>query len=689
MPPKEKFVHCTVCQARTSKFTVIKGDRLCGDCLSSCKNQEGSVSAFMVEFIDQSLLESSKPATTSMQPGPEVKIETAADEDKIGDAIGIYRVGSLPEGVVVQIENDIGSGNASLTMRHGQDFNKPTVTVKIEFDNDIDNDDSRAQPDDQLKELGVEPKIEEELTIEEPRLTDVQNTQEPVVDVKCLQCDKCFQQRKALQQHVRRMHEAEPVNCDVCGLEVTNTDRLKYHKRTVHDSPKLQCPHCPKKFKLTNGLNKHMLWHTRPNKDSKTGHLKVACRYCDHRTTSKTMLYKHYDEFHVDDRMNRCRICFLWFKGRVPFEQHVQEKHQGHQRQCDICLQGYDELLELEQHKGKCLGRVLFECATCLRSYVKKDGLLKHFANHDGITEDPESLFSVVRSLQKIFICALCGDDRGYEEEPYNTHVKEAHNGYHLLCPDCGSKFRQHRSFVNHRSGQCRVGTRAQEKVTSLYAPVKSQCPHCSRCYKNRWGVEVHIRRIHKAKPAECDVCGLKLASTSLVKTHKISVHTEPKFECSLCQKKFSSKYNYQSHLISHQKEGINLCEQCGGKFKTKYILKLHIKRAHENGTITCVKKDPPEGPSTSKEHMCEICEKCFSGPVRLRIHMKIHDPNRKQYGCEMCDAKFLTRIGLKQHMANKDAHQEATCSVCNTFFKTRERYDEHMLKHVEHEVQE
>lgn len=748
MSLQEELIQCAVCQTKTTTFTVIKGDRLCNRCLST-STYGSNDSTFKVELLDSDengLLADSED--TKIEQGTNygiIKTEPSSS--------GYEPIGSLPNGALVHIENDIRNSNHKAPIEIVQEnvgySNSTALNLEVEqpiqvkqeqIDDDCDMQiESQYHYDDQTANLD----IKEEITFEEPCLTEVQlGPVERKPPVSCPQCDKCFPNRAALHQHVRRIHHAKPLDCDICGLELPNTDRLNYHKRTAHESPQLQCPQCPKKFALPNGLKKHIETHSKKDHrpecticgrkfksrvrlqrhmERKTVHqertcpvcgvvimgyerfeehlsthpkppktpnrlkdFKISCKYCDHKTTSKTLLRKHNDEYHAEEKTVRCRICFVWCNGKALFEQHVQQEHQGNQRQCEVCLEGCVELAELEKHKKNCLGRVLFKCPACPLNYVKREAALKHLQTHEAL-ETLENSVSETRSMHKIFTCALCADDRGYEEQPYNEHIKEVHNGYHILCPDCGAKFRLHRSFVNHRSSQCMFGEKSKEKVSIMYAPVVTQCLHCPRSFKNRWRMEEHIRRIHKAKPAECDICGLKLASASLVKSHKLSVHTEANIQCPHCQKKFVSKYYFECHLATHQ-EGSHLCEECGGKYKTKQILKLHIKRVHNLNKAPRIKTEPAEKSSPTPDTeliKCKVCEKEFKGPVRLRIHMKIHDPNRKQYGCKMCDAMFVTRIGLRQHMANKDVHHEVTCAVCNTYFRSRERYEEHMLKHA------
>ncbi|XP_062564829.1 oocyte zinc finger protein XlCOF6-like isoform X2 [Armigeres subalbatus] len=774
---QEKNVQCIDCRTKMTNFTV--DDRLCNPCLhnSTCAD---TTSAFKIEFLDSSenksntarnlVVKIEDEADTSSRHNRVIKLEPTTDDyrsvphDPIPfiKSVSTYRSGHLPDGVVVQIENDTGHGNdTSMLQPDRQTRNAiiepeiPNCVEKLHSQLDqsvlvkqepVDDDDGMVV-DSQNTSTNVyhDFQIKEEITVEEPQLTEV--TLGPVERkplVKCQQCEKSFLKRAALYQHVKRMHLATKLSCDVCGSEFANTDRLGYHKRTAHKSPQLQCPQCPKKFALPNGLKHHILTHSAPKKDRrpeceicgrkfksrvrlqqhmerKTVHMerkcpvcemvilgyerfeehmsthpkppktphrlkdfKVACRYCDHKTTSRSLLRKHNDECHAEEKTVRCRICFVCCNGKELFEQHIREQHEGKQRQCDICLEGFVELAELDEHKEKCLGRQLFQCTFCQINYVKQEALTKHIENHNAAVNTEGSEFRI-RSMQKIFTCTLCGDDRGYEEDPYNAHVKTLHNGYHILCPDCGAKFRLHKSFVNHRSGQCTAGEKAKEKVSIMYAPIITQCLHCPRAFKNRWRMEEHVRKIHKAKPADCDICGLKLASASLVKSHKLWVHTEANFKCPHCEKKFVSKYYFQKHLLTHQ-EGSYLCEECGGKYKSKPILKLHIKRVHNPDKMRRNKAEPVDATdaSTNVESVkCEVCSKDFKGPVRLRIHMKIHDPNRKQYDCPACEAKFVTRIGLRQHMANDNVHHEATCAVCSTYFRNRDRYEEHMLKHA------
>lgn len=224
----------------------IKGDRLCNRCLST-STYGSNDSTFKVELLDSDengLLADSED--TKIEQGTNygiIKTEPSSS--------GYEPIGSLPNGALVHIENDIRNSNHKAPIEIVQEnvgySNSTALNLEVEqpiqvkqeqIDDDCDMQiESQYHYDDQTANLD----IKEEITFEEPCLTEVQlGPVERKPPVSCPQCDKCFPNRAALHQHVRRIHHAKPLDCDICGLELPNTDRLNYHKVSILIELKVQ-----------------------------------------------------------------------------------------------------------------------------------------------------------------------------------------------------------------------------------------------------------------------------------------------------------------------------------------------------------------------------------------------------------------------------------------------------------------
>ncbi|XP_065082964.1 zinc finger protein 585B-like [Ochlerotatus camptorhynchus] len=410
--------------------------------------------------------------------------------------------------------------------------------------------------------------------------------------------------------------------------------------------------------------------------------LKEKCALCDERTTNRRSLAAHMRRSHPEEKVNRCHICRLFFKGVEQFEEHIRSEHAGFSHICVVCLEGYGRGEKLE-HEKSCIGRLLFECIECREQFVSKEGLMKHLDSHQILEDLKESSYQEMRALQRIHTCVLCDDHQGYEENAYWNHVHRDHDGRHLRCPDCGKTFRNRKHMVVHTGVQCKVGAKAREKAAKMQKLVQSRCQYCSKSFRNRTLLQNHVAKIHKAKPVVCDICGLSLANRNQMRYHRIKSHTEPAEKCPHCPKQFHLATDLRQHLTTHDVIGKFICEECGRVFKRKVGLELHIKSHLKDAG----QPNRRMIPGTSGKYACELCDRRFKHNYVLLTHMKIHDPDRvleKKYDCKECDRKFATSAGLYYHMKGKYVHQKMTCPVCSAVVKGKERYEDHLAVHSE-----
>ena len=61
-----------------------------------------------------------------------------------------------------------------------------------------------------------------------------------LVDKNFRRCPHCQQtkHKKSIRRHIRDVHRNEKVTCELCGLKLTNMNKLRLHKRKVHEKSK-------------------------------------------------------------------------------------------------------------------------------------------------------------------------------------------------------------------------------------------------------------------------------------------------------------------------------------------------------------------------------------------------------------------------------------------------------------------
>ena len=121
-------------------------------------------------------------------------------------------------------------------------------------------------------------------------------------------------------------------------------------------------------------------------------------------------------------------------------------------------------------------------------------------------------------------------------------------------------------------------------------------CDKCSFKGKNKNGLNVHKRLIHKIKH-KCDECEFEADVLRYVTLHQSTHATEPQFECPICFEKYQHDTSLTRHKRSaHGPDGNNTCEKCRQTFKLKQNLRVHLGRVHNEGSFK------------KKEYRCDSC---------------------------------------------------------------------------------
>jgi len=89
---------------------------------------------------------------------------------------------------------------------------------------------------------------------------------------------------------------------------------------------------------------------------------------------------------------------------------------------------------------------------------------------------------------------------------------------------------------------------RLSKCLTSDYQARKYSCTVCDKKFKDKRGIDEHMRYHNEEKPFECPECGKKYYQHTHLKEH-IRVHTgEKPYECFICNKKFRHATNFSRH---------------------------------------------------------------------------------------------------------------------------------------------
>ncbi|XP_055637791.1 zinc finger protein 436-like [Toxorhynchites rutilus septentrionalis] len=110
----------------------------------------------------------------------------------------------------------------------------------------------------------------------------------------CSYCDAAFVQAGNLKSHLRKHTLEKPYGCDVCGKSYTQSSALKTHMRSHTNTRNYICDVCQKGFTNSSDLNKHKITHS----DLRY----FTCVLCINRFfAQKIHLKKHLHAFHAEE----------------------------------------------------------------------------------------------------------------------------------------------------------------------------------------------------------------------------------------------------------------------------------------------------------------------------------------------------------------------------------------------------
>ncbi|XP_046335299.1 zinc finger protein Gfi-1b-like [Haliotis rufescens] len=144
----------------------------------------------------------------------------------------------------------------------------------------------------------------------------------------------------------------------------------------------------------------------------------------------------------------------------------------------------------------------------------------------------------------------------------------------------------------------------------------------------------------------------------------------------------------------SHEIASTFECAQCNKLFSTPHGLEVHVRRCH-SGTrpFACDVCNKTFGHSVSldqhrsvhtqeKSFECKECGKCFKRSSTLSTHLLIHSDTRP-YPCPYCGKRFHQKSDMKKHTYIHTGEKPHKCLQCGKAFSQSSNLITHSRKHT------
>ncbi|XP_069549458.1 uncharacterized protein [Brachyistius frenatus] len=480
--------------------------------------------------------------------------------------------------------------------------------------------------------------------------------------------------------------------CAECQRIFSKVDKLRDHNCSNAAEKPYHCPLCRQEFQFRVSVTRHMMSHSQEST--------FTCQECN-QTFPNPMALRFHQRCHTALKPYECPECGMVFKHYSVMEDH-RRKHADNSRShlCNICGKTFKYSSLLHQHQYLHTGQKPFRCPECGKKFAFAQNMKAHCRQHrlretNSLGEQPGKQAPAAaqepvrgpgkenahqsEELQRTFNCPLCPQtycvpanlrahmlvhEAEYEKlertprTPIEINWEKGHT-----CPHCPCVYRDESSLNMHLLSVHKTGPPYLDKLPAQPAkqapPLSSdnvqgkwksegisiksyKCSECSKTFRHRSVLELHMRIHSKDKPYQCKVCGKGFRFSSYLQQHLIihtgkkpykcpdcgkdfaflqnmrthqKLHQEKPFRCTSCRKGYSDETQLQHHMLSHNGDKPHKCDLCDKSFGLAYLLRDHMN-THTG----------------ERPHRCDECHKTFSWFSSLLVHQKIHARKRQGY---------------------------------------------------------
>lgn len=196
-------------------------------------------------------------------------------------------------------------------------------------------------------------------------------------------------------------------------------------------------------------------------------------------------------------------------------------------------------------------------CTICDKEYVDKYVLKKHLKKkHEQLFDElyPNERIEQEKTKEELrnearaatITCPDCGKD--FRRKCFKVHYKRQHERSQILtCDLCGYFCYIRKDLLRHMRCRHRPKVTSESRVESSEEPeepeqpMESKCPICSKVFKSRVNVRMHVHWMHRMRRFKCDICGKEFVHNYALQSHIRTGHSKyPEYLCSHCGKGFA-----------------------------------------------------------------------------------------------------------------------------------------------------
>jgi len=283
--------------------------------------------------------------------------------------------------------------------RQHKNMDSDVGVTDMDDDGDDDDDENENEEEDD-EEVQVDVDVDVDLDYVPPKVA----RSKPPREYKCEHCDKVYQGKYTLRQHIKRDHDinlTETFICLECNVELPRLRQLDEHVLKEHGGA--PCIICGRRYKTRHELKRHQLKHTNernvecnhPGCEKRffttrhmRNHSKVhseqknfVCESCGYSCRNKETLRVHLRS-HTGERPFGCKVCEKRFPSHSGLREHMAMHSTERPHICKVCGATFSRQKGLYHHKFLHTATKQFVCKLCGNAYAQAAGLAGHMRKH-------------------------------------------------------------------------------------------------------------------------------------------------------------------------------------------------------------------------------------------------------------------------------------------------------------------
>ena len=277
--------------------------------------------------------------------------------------------------------------------------------LQMIFEEDEDEDGTAKAHDDDggdfMAEDNAEPTVFGQCRFCEKSLTLAESSDHvklihPEKTEEYYKCPICGTMSMSMVFHVRKYHDPNRIECDVCKRPFQREESMKIHRKITHfpDDTDFVCngkDGCGKRF-VTESLLKSHLAANHKHKNPKN----LVCDLCGIPYSKKMELQRHLTNIHgIGEKQYSCPQCEKRFASPLSLRNHLMTHQPVRNQTCTICLKSFHTRKLLNQHEI-CHKPPRHECKMCGKFFLYRSaGLGTHLKQVHGVDMQGNKLSSI------------------------------------------------------------------------------------------------------------------------------------------------------------------------------------------------------------------------------------------------------------------------------------------------------